>query len=331
MVAGIGVLLLLSLFASYLLSPMVAKLRLRLRIGPRRRPPTITVAILIIYALLTVPVVLVLHLAADDVSHWVRVTAPESVDLLFGPGTTAPIDKAIARLPLPVSTQTRLGRQARRGAAYLERQTRETLDELIAAADYAWWLIAAPVFALLLLAGAPAFERSTLKMVPRGHMQWRAEAYLHDVNSALAGYVRAQAASGIIVGLECVCGFLLLGVPSAISMGVAAGVLELVPALGPLTAMLMATANAGGHVGGVLLFLVALRLVQDYIIYPRLVRQGMHLPTLAVILTLWFGAALAGAAGVILALPVAGFLTVSVRHWREYREIERLVRIDAKR
>ena len=69
----------------------------------------------------------------------------------------------------------------------------------------------------------------------------------------------------------------------------------------------------------------ALRIVQDYVVYPRLVRRGMHLSTPAVILTIWIGAALAGAAGVILALPVAGFLSVSLRHWREYREIERLV------
>ncbi len=33
-----------------------------------------------------------------------------------------------------------------------------------------------------------------------------------------------------------------------------------------------------------------------------------------------------GAAGVVLSIPVAGFLSVSVRHWREYRSIERLVR-----
>jgi predicted PurR-regulated permease PerM len=52
----------------------------------------------------------------------------------------------------------------------------------------------------------------------------------------------------------------------------------------------------------------------------------MHLSTPAVIVTIWIGAALAGAAGVILALPVAGFVSVSLRHWREYREIERLVR-----
>ena len=63
---------------------------------------------------------------------------------------------------------------------------------------------------------------------------------------------------------------------------------------------------------------MALRIVQDYVVYPRLIRHGMHLSTLAVILTVWTGAVLAGAAGVIIAIPVAGCLSVSLRHWREY-------------
>ena len=78
-------------------------------------------------------------------------------------------------------------------------------------------------------------------------------------------------------------------------------------------------------------FLAALRMVQDYVIYPRLIRRGMHLSTPAVIVTLWVGAAVAGAAGVILAIPVAGCLSVSLRHWREYRDIERLVRAAARK
>jgi predicted PurR-regulated permease PerM len=53
----------------------------------------------------------------------------------------------------------------------------------------------------------------------------------------------------------------------------------------------------------------------------------MHLSTLAVILTVWAGAVLAGAAGVVIAIPVAGCISVSMRHWREYREIERLLQM----
>jgi predicted PurR-regulated permease PerM len=324
--AGIGVLLLLSVFFAYLLAPAVAALRLRARFGPRQRPPSNAIAIAIVYAVLLVPAALIWRTSADHVIHWVRVTAPDAVNELFGGDNLAPLEEMIADAPLPEGVRRAIAGRVKRGAAYVERQTRDTLDDLIGAAGHVSWLAVAPILAFLLLESAPSFQRSALRVLPRGHLQWRAEEYLRDVNSALAGYVRAQAAAGVIVGMACVCGFALLRVPSAVSMGVAAGVLELVPAIGPLAALLMASAQAGGHGLAVVLFLAALRVVQDYVIYPRLIRHGMHLSTPAVILTIWLGAVLGGAAGVILAIPVAGFLSVSLRHWREYRAIERLVR-----
>jgi len=65
--------------------------------------------------------------------------------------------------------------------------------------------------------------------------------------------------------------------------------------------------------------------VQDTVVYPRLIRHGMHLSTPALVLSLGTGA-VSRRRRVVLALPVAGFLSVSLRHWREYRAIERLVR-----
>jgi predicted PurR-regulated permease PerM len=314
----------LSLFFAYVLAPALPPVRRLVRVGRRRRPISDATAILLLYGVILVPGVVLWRTSEAAVKHWVAVTAPASVDRLFAGGTIAPLDAVLAHAPLPAGARGTLSRGSERAAASLERSTRETLAEIITAARYAGWLAVAPVIAFLLLTAAPAFQRSALRVLPRGHLQWRAEEYLRDVNSALAGYIRAQVAAGLIVGAMCVAGFLLLGTRSAISLGVLAGILELVPAIGPLT-MLLIAASQTDRLVAVVLFLAALRLVQDYVILPRLVRHGMHLSTLAVILTVWAGAMLAQAPGVILAIPVAGFLSVSVRHWREYRDIERLV------
>ena len=325
-IEGGSVLFLLSMFFAYLLAPAVPPVRRRVRFGRRNRPISDAAAIALVYILVLVPAVLIWRSSADRVSRWVHVTAPQAVDHLFKSGEFTPLTRMIAHAPLSSSARVALTQRVDRGIGYIERETRQGLDDLLAAAPYAPWLAVAPVLAFLLLTGAPGFQRSTLRVLPRGHLQWRGEEYLRDVNSALAGYVRAQSAAGVIVGMMCVCGFVLLGVPNAISMGVAAGILELIPAIGPLTALIMAVAQAGNRALLVIAFLVALRIVQDYVVYPKLVRRGMHLSTPAVIVTIWIGAALAGAAGVILALPVAGLISVSLRHWREYRDIERLVR-----
>jgi predicted PurR-regulated permease PerM len=324
LIEGAGVLLLLSFFFAYVLSPAVPPIRRRVRIGRRRRPISDAAAILLLYIVIFVPGVLLWRMSEAAVKHWVAVTAPASVDRLFAGGTIAPLEAAFAHAPLPAGVRGTLMRGSARIAAALERSTRATLAEIITAARYSAWLSLAPILAFLLLTGAPAFQRSALRVLPRGHLQWRLEEYLRDVNSALAGYVRAQAVAALIVGVACVAGFLLIGVSSAISLGVLAGILELVPGIGPLTVLIIATAH-GERVVAIVLFLAALRVIQDFVVYPRLIRRGMHLSTAAVILTVWIGAVLAQAPGVILAIPVAGFLSVSVRHWREYREIEQLV------
>ena len=322
---GCGALLLLSVFFAYVLAPAVAAVRRRVRFGPRQRPVSSATAILLLYLAIFIPGALLWRSSADAVGQWVTVTAPATVNHLFNGGTIAPLERVIAVAPLPPGIRATVLRGTARAAESLERETRSTLADCIAAARYAGWLAVAPVVAFLLLTGVPAFERSALRVLPHGHLQWRAEEYVRDVNSALAGYVRAQVAAAFIVGLACVGGFILLRVPSPVALGVTAGVLELVPGLGPLTALLVASSQAGHRVVAVILFLAALRLVQDYVIYPRLIRRGMHLSTPAVILTIWCGATLARAPGVIMAIPVAGFVSVSIRHWREYREIEQLV------
>ena len=325
-IEGFGVLFLLSAFFAYVLAPVVAAVQRRVRLGHRQRPLSRSGALIVIYIGLFLPAALVWRASEAAVTHWVHVTAPEAVNRLFSGRQSQPFERFASRLPIGERARASLVRRGDQSIAYIEREARSTLGDLINAARYAAWLLVAPLLAFFLLTGAPGFQRSALRVLPRGHMQWRAEEYLRDVNSALAGYIRAQSAAAVIVGLACVAGFLLLGIPSAVSTGVAAGILELVPAIGPLTALLIASSQAGDRLIAVLIYLGVLRIVQDYVIYPRLVRRGMHLSTPAVILTIWAGAVLAGAAGVILAIPVAGFLSVSVRHWREFREIERLIK-----
>ena len=328
---GIGVLFLLSIFFAYVMAPAVAAIRRRVKIGKRQRPIGAGAALLLIYLAIFVPGALVWRAYQTDITEWVHVTAPAAVDAMFSGDDVDPLDRIMAHLPAPAAVRQSVHVEATTVVRYVDREARVTLGDLVTAADYAPWLAVAPVLAFVLLTGAPGFQRSTLRVLPRGHLQWRGEEFFRDVNSALAGYVRAQTVAALLVGVLAVAGFLVIGIPSAISKGVAAGVLELVPGIGPLTTLLIAVAGAGNRVVAVVVFLGLLRLVQDYFVYPRLIKQGMHLSTAAVIVTIWIGAVLAGAAGVVLAIPVAGFLSVSFRHWREYRSIEELVRTAGRR
>jgi predicted PurR-regulated permease PerM len=203
------------------------------------------------------------------------------------------------------------------------------LTSMVGWLAYLPWLVLIPVLSFFLLKDVDTFRRSALQMLPRGRWRWRGDEFFQDVNSTLAAYIRAQLTACLFIGVVCAIGFTLLGLPSPLVLGLIAGVCEFVPLVGPLLVLVVAALLAVLH-GGlfsaflVVVFLLVLRIVQDYFVYPRLIGQGIHLHPLAVILAILSGAELAGVAGIFLAIPVVAILTVSYRHWLEHRGSEGL-------
>src|SRR6185436_6268861 len=177
------------------------------------------------------------------------------------------------------------------------------------------------VLAFVLVTRRHRIRRTTTRMLPTPHLRWRGEEFMRSLDSVLAAYTRAQALSALIVGGICWIGFAALALPYPGTLAIVAGLLEVLPLAGPIVAAVVAAAAAPDRAGGVLLFLAALRVAQDYAIYPRLIKRTLHLHPLAVVMAVWAGAALGGVIGVCLAVPTVGFLKATYRHWREYHDI----------
>ncbi|MCA1556162.1 MAG: AI-2E family transporter [Acidobacteria bacterium] len=194
------------------------------------------------------------------------------------------------------------------------------------ALTYAPWLVLIPILAFFLLKDADNFRRTALQMLPRGRMRWRGDELFQDVNSTLAAYIRAQLIACLLIGVICTIGFMLIGVPYALVLGILAGFLEFIPLAGPLVMFVLAVTISSFHSPGqamvVFIFLAALRIVQDYVLYPRIIGQGIQLHPLAVILAILCGAELAGVAGIFLAIPVIAIISVGYRHWIEHKGAE---------
>jgi len=65
-------------------------------------------------------------------------------------------------------------------------------------------------------------------------------------------------------------------------------------------------------------------MVEDYVIYPRLIGRGLHLHPLAVIVAVLAGAELDGIVGMFLAVPAVAVASVACRHWLAWRRCDRL-------
>ena len=143
-----------------------------------------------------------------------------------------------------------------------------------------------------------------------------------ELDVTLAAYIRAQLLACLLIGSICGIGFAVLGVPYPVLLGALAGVLEFVPLIGPLLAAVVAAVVAALHAPLLALavcgFLGVLRIVEDYVVYPRLIRRGVHLHPLAVIVAVLAGLELGGVAGMFLAIPAVAVASVVYRHWLEW-------------
>jgi predicted PurR-regulated permease PerM len=128
--------------------------------------------------------------------------------------------------------------------------------------------------------------------------------------SKAGGFIVAKVILGVLASIVLSVSFLLIGLPSPIALGVAAGILsQLIPVVGtflgglvPFIASISLGTNAMIATVGVLL---AYQIIENYFISPRVTKSTMEIhPAIAVFSTL-FGAYTLGGVGAILALPVA--------------------------
>ena len=185
------------------------------------------------------------------------------------------------------------------------------------------WLVLIPILAFFFLKDVNLFRLSILRVFPSGNWRARVESIIHDVNKTLAAYVRAQLISCILIGFLCTVAFYILGLNYALLLGILAAAFEFIPLIGPLTIGITAVTVAGvshsaAPAASVAIFLIILRILQDYVFYPRIIRGGIHLHPLAIILSVLAGEEVAGIPGVFLSVPIIALLTVLYRHIIEH-------------
>jgi predicted PurR-regulated permease PerM len=325
---GILLLLFLAVLFAYLVAPLVGVVQRTLTVGGRKlalpRPAAIGAVYVLILGFLAVAFMLLLPTFNDQL-HQLAREAPSYLARAQDRWQAWRTGYQIRALPQEVrdAIDRAIHQAVTDGGTYV---TNELLPRLAGWLVYLPWLILVPILAFFLLKDAEFLRKSALLILPRGHVRSRGDVFLVELNDTLAAYIRAQVTACLLVGMVCTIGFLLIGVPYAVVLGITAGLLEFIPLAGPLTLGVLATGFAAFHSLGqavtVLFFLIVLRAVQDYVVYPKIVGKGTHLHPLGVILAILCGAELGGLAGIFIAIPAVAVLTLACWHYRDHRAAE---------
>lgn len=194
-------------------------------------------------------------------------------------------------------------------------------------AKQAWLLIVVPILAIFFLKDGRGFSEVGLSFIQSRPQREFLQDVLADLNQMLAQFIRAQlelAALSLVVYISFMSA---TRVPYALVLGTAGGMMEFIPVVGPLVAgvviLAVALLMSYPHWLVLLIFLIAWRMVQDYVVSPRIMGQSMELHPLGAIFGVLAGGEIAGVLGVYLSIPVMASLRIVWRRWRLYAEKKR--------
>jgi predicted PurR-regulated permease PerM len=194
-------------------------------------------------------------------------------------------------------------------------------------AKQAWLIVLVPILAAFFLREGQAFGGVLISLINARPQREFMEGVLGDLNEMLAQFIRAQLT---LAGLSLLAYSAFLGVmqvPYWLVLGTAGGLLEFIPVVGPLMAgvLIIVVALIAGypHWLAVLIFLGIWRLIQDYLVSPRILGRSTQLHPLAAIFGVLAGGEIAGILGIYLSIPVMASLRIVWRRWRVYAEKRR--------
>jgi len=181
-----------------------------------------------------------------------------------------------------------------------------------------------PVWVFYVLKDRVALTRQFDRSLPAA---WRFDvwAILRIVRRLFGQWVRAQLILGVTVGVFTFIGLLILSATVdpifgryAILLSVTAGILELLPIIGPIISaipavLLAATAGVEAVIAAFALYLIVQQ-VENNLLVPKIQGDAIELHPALVMFAIVIGGSLAGLLGAILALPVAAAIRDVTRY-----------------
>jgi predicted PurR-regulated permease PerM len=158
-------------------------------------------------------------------------------------------------------------------------------------------------------------RRVLLSMLAREHRRTVSDTW-DLIDAKLGAFVRGQLLLIAFVGTVLSLAFWAIGVPFWLLLGIFAGVVEIIPIIGPLAAGAVAIGvglTESWQVAlGAGLAVLGVRLLEDYIVVPKVLGHAVGLSPLVVLVSVTAIGLLLGGVYVLLAVPIAAVLVTLV-------------------
>lgn len=258
---------------------------------------------------------------ADSVAGAASTTAPAPLDTQRAPGVEAPetaqpgteaerpAEQREDAQPAPQSLRERVMSAVSRATRYLFPFLSTTLTAV-------GGLLLIMVLAIYIATEPQAYRKGIMHLFPH-RSRAKAGEVLSAIGLVLRKWLVTQLIAMLVIGTVTTIVLLLLDVRAAFALGVIAGLLEFIPTLGPMIAAIPALAmgflDSPQKALYVLIAYVAIQQLENHILIPMLMKEGVDLPPVVTILSQGLMAILFGFLGMLVAVPLMAAIMVPIK------------------
>lgn len=302
----------IGLLIAYLLDPVVLFLGRRLGLG---RTPAVIV-VLCVFLVVSAGIIAVAYpVLVDGVASLTQTVADNEKAIL---GFFDGFGEWLSTLNLPIDRAKLVSGIFGEVESFLRQFFGELSSTILGFVGSLPLLIIIPLIVFYLLKDKERIF-AVLKRYTKDDNEARIRIVFDEVNARLGGYLKGQVLLSVVVAAITTIAMFILDVPYAILIGLANGVLNVIPYFGPVIGAIPALIleligfTTTGHFLGVLGFFVVMNVLVSTILSPRIFASATNLHPLVVLFALFLGAQAMGMMGMVIAIPLAIVVQTLVR------------------
>ncbi|GGA77768.1 AI-2E family transporter [Ornithinibacillus halotolerans] len=185
-------------------------------------------------------------------------------------------------------------------------------------------LVTFPIILFFLLKDGERFKEYSLKLLPpkyRGDINH----ILKNMDAQVGSYIQGQIIVASCIGILLYIGYLIIGLEYAITLAILAGILSVVPYLGPtlsiIPAVIIAIVNSPLMLLKLAVVWIVVQFLEGNFISPNIMGKTMKIHPLTIIIVLLVAGNLFGLIGVVLGIPGYAILKVLVTYiYNKFKE-----------
>jgi predicted PurR-regulated permease PerM len=164
----------------------------------------------------------------------------------------------------------------------------------------------------------PRIIKTFLLLVPQDRRE-SIDELISAMESKVGFYLAGQGALCLVISMMALVAYMLIGLPNALVLALAAGVMEAVPMIGPLLgavpAALVAISIAPDRLIWVIVATIIIQQLENTLLVPRIMRKAVGVNPFVTLLALFAFSSLFGIAGALMAIPIAAIVQLVLNHF----------------